>query len=553
LSIFVGTILRYLRLLIITAALLLLLSLPSEAEQRFALLIGNQKYDTGVGAPLTHPHEDIKNVGDALELLGFKVTPLEDGGYKEMMTAMSRYLEEVSKAGPDAISFFYYSGHGAASPDHINYLIPVDVKSISDSSLWANSIKQVDIIRKLKEDAPEATHFVILDACRNELNLPKAAGKAVGGDKGFVGIPQRVGMLIAYATPENETAADSGVFAKILAEELLRPGIEVGQVFRNVQVSVDRHMGQMPFVSSGGIRETYFTATPAGSSSPCNSVSLVADGRTICRMPRDGQQFKDCSACPEMVLVPPGDVTLYGPLGILSGIRQIFTWSDLRPVYKIHFADAIAVSRFPITFDEWDACVAAGGCKQYQPADGGWGRYGYPVTNVSWSDAMNYIAWLKSRTGHEYRLLSEAEREYLKRKDDVSADCSNCDQVVTQYVQTMEYDSKGGAHQQNKPILVAKTRIKTLPVRKFVPNEWGLYGIRGNVDEWVADCWNAVTFEVIPNDGNPWKEENCKSHTIVGVKARESFFAPYIEIRWAAKIGDRDLFTSFRVARTIKP
>src|SRR5262249_49771406 len=152
-----------------------------------------------------------------------------------------------------------------------------------------------DIIRELKDGAPETRHFLVFDACRNELNLPKAAGKAVGGVKGFTGIQARVGMLIAYATEENETPKDTGQYAAILAEELLRPDTEVAQVFRNVQLSAEQHMNQKPFYVISGIGKTYFTAAPKAE--PCNAVTIVADNQEVCRIPGDGRQFKDCEAC----------------------------------------------------------------------------------------------------------------------------------------------------------------------------------------------------------------------------------------------------------------
>ena len=68
-----------------------------------------------------------------------------------------------------------------------------------------------------------------------------------------------------------------------------------------------------------------------------------------------------------------------------------------------------------MTFAEWDACVAEGGCGGYKPEDQGWGRGDRPVINVSWDDAKAYVAWLSKKTGATYRLLSEAEREYAAR------------------------------------------------------------------------------------------------------------------------------------------
>src|SRR5215467_12836045 len=105
--------------------LALLLPFPSQAEQRFALLIANQKYAANVGDILTHPYQDVENIRLSLNKLGFKVTTLRDVGLTEMVPSVRNYLREVKEAGPDALSFFYYSGHGAATPNHENYLIPV--------------------------------------------------------------------------------------------------------------------------------------------------------------------------------------------------------------------------------------------------------------------------------------------------------------------------------------------------------------------------------------------------------------------------------------------
>src|SRR5205814_2278442 len=75
----------------------------------------------------------------------------------------------------------------------------------------------------------------------------------------------------------------------------------------------------------------------------------------------------------------------------------------------------LAIGRYDVTFDEWEACVAAGGCNNWLPGDFGWGRGRQPVIFVSWSDAHAYVAWLSAKTGKPYRLLSEAEWEYAAR------------------------------------------------------------------------------------------------------------------------------------------
>ena len=82
------------------------------------------------------------------------------------------------------------------------------------------------------------------------------------------------------------------------------------------------------------------------------------------------------------------------------------------PQRRVTIARPFAVGKFEVTFAEWDACVATGGCS-HRPDD--WGRGKRPV-NVSWNDiTQQYLPWLSRKTGKSYRLLTEAEWEYMAR------------------------------------------------------------------------------------------------------------------------------------------
>jgi uncharacterized caspase-like protein len=154
---------------------LLLLVLPFSALQaqdsaRLALLIGNQCYSAKVGR-LKNPHNDVNLVEASLKQLGFKVTVLKDANYKAMDISLKRYVTEVRRAGPNALSFFYYSGHGVANPEtQINYLIPVDVVDADDDKIWFESFQQTTIIDLLSKHAPNATHYVVFDAYQHAKN-----------------------------------------------------------------------------------------------------------------------------------------------------------------------------------------------------------------------------------------------------------------------------------------------------------------------------------------------------------------------------------------------
>src|SRR5262245_24039207 len=146
----------------VLTALLIFLSSVSRAQEpaRLALIIGNQDYSAKVG-PLKNPRSDAALVEASLKQLSFKVTVLKDASYKAMDSALKRYVTEVRRAGRNALSFFYYSGHGVANPEtQINYLIPVDVTDAEDDKVWFESFQQNTIIDLLSKQAPNATHYV---------------------------------------------------------------------------------------------------------------------------------------------------------------------------------------------------------------------------------------------------------------------------------------------------------------------------------------------------------------------------------------------------------
>jgi formylglycine-generating enzyme required for sulfatase activity len=98
-----------------------------------------------------------------------------------------------------------------------------------------------------------------------------------------------------------------------------------------------------------------------------------AEGRGL----KPGDQFQECSGCPEMIVVPAGEFTMGSPE------REEGRSEDESPQHKVSFRSSFAVGRFAITFQEWDACVADHGCRNHLPGDKGWGRGHQPIINSS--------------------------------------------------------------------------------------------------------------------------------------------------------------------------
>jgi formylglycine-generating enzyme required for sulfatase activity len=182
-----------------------------------------------------------------------------------------------------------------------------------------------------------------------------------------------------------------------------------------------------------------------------------------------------------------------------------------------------------VTFEEWDACVSDGGCGAYRPDDNGWGRKRRPVIYVSWDDAKAYLAWLSHKTGKPYRLLTEAEREYVTRAG-----------TTTPYWWGTSI-SKSQANYGSK---------KTVPADSFEANPFGLYNVHGNVWEWLEDCFHD-TYAGAPNDGSAWTSGSCEYRALRGGAWDYGPRGLYAAFRFRGHPDYRDGNISFRVARTL--
>ena len=240
------------------------------------------------------------------------------------------------------------------------------------------------------------------------------------------------------------------------------------------------------------------------------SVSLVSGDDAALTTPATpavsapGSSFRDTLSSggegPEMVVIPVGRFRM----GDLSGAGV----DDEKPVHEVVIARPFALSKYEITFEDYDKFTYPN-----MVYDEGWGRGRRPVINVSWDDANEYAAWLSAQTSKRYRLPTEAEWEYAARAgsttkyhfgDEESQLCRYGNHADT----NTDYDWRNQSCSDG----VGK---RTAAVGRYQPNAFGLYDVHGNVYEWVQDCWND-SYAGAPGDGSAWTSGECGLRVIRG-------------------------------------
>ena len=245
------------------------------------------------------------------------------------------------------------------------------------------------------------------------------------------------------------------------------------------------------------------------------------------RAPSPGDRFRDCPSCPQMVVVPAGEFVM-GSSSDEEGHQ-----GDESPQHRVRIAKPFAVGVYEVTFDEWDACERDFGCGNFGD-DGGWGRGSRPAINVSWNDAREYVGWLSGRTGHEYRLLSESEWEYVARAG-----------TTTPY----HFGWTVSANQAN---IYGSGHRRTVPVGQYPANRFGLHDVHGNVMEWVQDCHHG-SYDGAPRDGSAWESGDCAKRVMRGGCWIDGPWFFRSAERSGAAPGVRNLPIGFRVARMLTP
>ena len=280
-------------------------------------------------------------------------------------------------------------------------------------------------------------------------------------------------------------------------------------------------------------------AAPSAAASPAADSATPANRITAFR---PGVLFADTMASgglgPEMVVIPAGRFRM-------GCVTRRDCFRDERPVHLVAFSEPFAVSRYAITFEEYDRFSGPG-----QVSDAGWGRGRRPVINVTWDQAREYAAWLSRETGNKYRLLTEAEWEYAARAG--SEKKYHFGDEIEQLCRYANHADAGTDYEWRNTLCADGTGKQTAVVGSYAPNAFGLYDMHGNVWEWVRDCWNDH-YRRAPRNGQAWLEGDCSKRVVRG--GSFGYEAASLRSAYRASIEPRmrNNDIGFRIARDLTP
>jgi formylglycine-generating enzyme required for sulfatase activity len=556
---------------------------------RVALVIGNSGYQQ---QPLRNPVNDARDMAARLRTLGFEVVERSDLRMRQIGGTLREFR---SRLKPGSVALVFYAGHGLQIRGE-NFLPAVDAQIDGEEDVPNQSLAVRQIL-DLLADAGTRLNLVFLDSCRDNPFQRGFRSVSRGLARENVPSGTLLSFATRPGGVADDGSGRNGVYTAALLKAMSSTDQPIERVLKDVVtiVRAETRNRQEPWVEGSIVGDFCFgRCGPAGlaaSASPAEredrfwsdtreignrdayeaylaeypkgryaalaraaiarlgQAAVVAAAPAVPAVPvpsatvqqsappaaaqspspparaglgPPGTVFRDCEVCPEMVVIPGGTFLMGSPPGV--------GFDDERPQRRLTIAP-FAMGRTEVTQAQWFAVMGTRpshfGRRFLQSGDD------FPVEQVSWHDAQEYVRRLSSMTGRRYRLPSEAEWEYAARAGSQGAYSFGDDETQLGLHAWFNGNSGGG----------------TQPVARKQANAFGLSDMHGNVWEWVEDCWNG-SYTGAPSDGRAWTSGECGRRVLRGGSWDLNPRGMRAAYRGRNGTSNRDSYSGLRVART---
>jgi formylglycine-generating enzyme required for sulfatase activity/mono/diheme cytochrome c family protein len=339
------------------------------------------------------------------------------------------------------------------------------------------------------------------------LRLDNKAGAFKGGDDGVVIVPGDPAKSPLYTstilTPADEKVMPpKGDLLTKAQTDLLKQWVEQGATWPEGVTLVARKLEAKPTGDAAAmVAEIHQRIIAAGN--PANAAEMKGYQEAI---PGSHVSF-------DMVPIPAGTFTMGSPA------TEPDHKPDEGPQHKVTISP-FWMEKCEVTWNEFElfmypeikkaseaskdvADAVTHPTRPYVEMSFGMGKDGFPAISMTQHAANSYCKWLSAKTGHFYRLPTEAEWEYA------------CRAGTTTVYSFGDDPSKLGDYAW----YAANSGEKYQKVGQKKPNPWGLYDMHGNVVEWTLDQYLPDQYAKCPTDGvvDPWaKATKPYPHSVRG-------------------------------------
>lgn len=402
--------------------------------RRFALLIGNSKYEHGL---LKNPVNDTKAVASALENLEFEVTNLNNQDRRQMIRAISKFTDKL-KAGD--LCLFFYAGHGMQI-DGTNYLVPLKAEVEKEADVEFECMPLNRVMANL-EQSNCSIKILVLDCCRDN-PLSRSFSRSKKRGLGAVA-DQPDGTIIAFSTKPGEVASDGDGDTSPYTESLIgvlkdqrSSGLELIDVFRTTAQKVAEKTGQRPFIRFDGAMDRVFLLNQIYSTADAKKKRQDASKPSTEKKTPFAEKLKiDFSQIPAGSFMMGGEESLESLYENFPGELYADCHTRSYPQHKVTLTRPFYISKYETTIGQfrafvedtgyqterergvritsglpitWEKSLQWNSSRHFNVTDK------YPVTFVSWNDAQAYCRWLSKKMDKPVSLPTQAQWEYACR------------------------------------------------------------------------------------------------------------------------------------------